>query len=198
MTSRQLRLLRGAAASSVATVTAATSHTVGGGAPPHPLLVLALSVFLTPIAALLVGRTMRIIAVSTAVMVSQTVFHLLFSALGATLTPGSSTGGHHHTLILPVIEAPAMASALTAVAPETAMLGAHLIAGIVTIALLWRGEQLLRAIARWVKTTLRVQVPRLLAEFRAPCALTATARNFVSAIRTGDLFLRGPPLVSRG
>lgn len=198
MTSRQLRLLRGSAASSIATVTAAVSHTLGGGAPPHPLLVIALSVFLTPIAALLVGRTLHVVKLSAAVLLSQAVFHVLFSALGATLTPGIATGGHHHTLTLPAATLPTGGSALATVAPDAAMLGAHLIAGILTIALLWRGEQMLRGIAHWVRAALRVRMPRALAEFLLPVPLSATARRFVSTIRAGDLTLRGPPLLSRG
>lgn len=193
MTSRQLRLLRGAAASTVATVTAAVSHTVGGGAPPHPLLVLSLSVFLTPVAAFLVGRTPRISRLSAAVLASQGVFHTLFTALGATLTSGVSTGGHQHFLTLPAVD-----STLTAVVPDTSMLGAHLVASILTIALLWRGEQLLRGVVRWVRAALRMRIPRLLTDFPRPAGLSATGRLFVSTIRAGELFLRGPPLLSRG
>lgn len=199
MTSRQLRLLRGAAASSIATITAAVSHTVGGGTPPHPLLVLALSVFLTPVAAVLVGRMLHVGRLSAAVLVSQTVFHTLFAVLGATLTPGvAGAGGHQHAGVLSAATLPALNSTLSAVAPDTAMLGAHLFAGILTVALLWRGEQLLRGIARWARTALRRQMPHLLADFLLPTGLSATTQHFVSAIRTGDLFLRGPPLLSRG
>lgn len=198
MTSRQLRLLRGAAASSIATITAAVSHTIGGGAPPHPLLVLALSVFLTPVAALLVGRSLRIVGLSAAVLVSQGIFHTLFTALSATLTPGLTAGGHHHTLILPAAALPAVNSALTAVVPDATMLGAHLLAGILTIALLWRGEKLLRGISRWVRTALCMRVPRLLTNFSLPASLADTAQRFACEIRTGELFLRGPPLLSRG
>ncbi len=88
MTSRQLRLVRGAAASTAATIIAAVSHTIGGGAAPHPLLIVALSVFLTPVAALLVGRRANIIRLGAAVVLAQTVFHVLFAALGATVSIG--------------------------------------------------------------------------------------------------------------
>ncbi|WP_300264720.1 hypothetical protein [Microbacterium sp.] len=195
MTSRQLRLLRGAAASSIATVTAAVSHTLGGGAPPHPLLVIALCVFLTPVAAVLVGRTLHLGKLSAAVLLSQTVFHVLFSALGATLTSSGTVTGHHHHHSLPLA---LNGQTLTAVAPDAGMLTAHLVAAVATIAMLWRGEQLARTIAQWVRTTLRRWTPRPLADFPRPAALEATARRFVSVLRVGDLSLRGPPLSLRG
>lgn len=194
MTSRQLRLLRGAAASSIATITAAVSHTVGGGAPPHPLLVIALSVFLTPIAALLVGRAPRISRLASTVLVSQAVFHVLFVVLGATLTPGiAAGGGHQHAMTLSMLS-PGPAT----VAPDLTMLVAHLVAGLFTIAMLWRGEQLLRAIARWVHAALRTATLRVHADWPVPAGGSPRAFRFDSKIRTGDLFLRGPPRLSCG
>lgn len=196
MTSRQLRLLRGAAASSIATITAAVSHTLGGGAAPHPLLVIGLCVFLTPVAAVAVGRTLHLGKLSGAVLLSQAVFHMLFSALGATLASSGTFAGHrHHHHGLPLTLS---GQTLTAIAPDAAMLAAHVVAAVATIAMLWRGEQLLRTIAHWVRTALRVWTPRPLADFPRPAALDATARRFVSVLRVGDLSLRGPPLSLRG
>lgn len=189
MTSRQLRLLRGAAASSIATIIAAVSHTIGGGAPPHPLLVIALSVFLTPLAALLVGRTSRVGRLSAAVAVSQTIFHVLFVALGATASPTAATG-HHHVLALDPLS--------STVAPDAGMLGAHVIAAAVTVAMLWRGERLLRLIRDWVRAALRARMPRLHTGWLPPASIATSARRFVSSIRTGDISLRGPPAFSRG
>lgn len=126
-------------------------------------------------------------------LLSQSVFHVLFAALGAALTPGGSFGSHHHGSVL-MTPGPTLA----AVAPDTAMLTAHVIAGVLTIAMLWRGEQLLRGIAYWARTALRSRTPRPLAGFDLPATLNATARLFVSTIRAGDLSLRGPPSLSRG
>lgn len=161
--------------------------------PPHPLLVVALCVFLTPIAALLVGPTLRVAKLSAAVLLSQTVFHVLFAVLGASSTTGGAFGRHQHGLMLPVGTPP-----LTAVAPDTAMLVAHTLAALLTIALLWRGEHMLRGIARWVRAALGARMPQPLADFPLPRALSTTARRFVTAIRAGDLSLRGPPSFSRG
>lgn len=189
MTSRQLRLLRGAAASSIATIIAAVSHTIGGGAPPHPLLILALGVFLTPVAALLVGRAPQIGRLSTAVVLSQTIFHVLFVALGATASP-TVHARHHHVITLDPLT--------STVAPDAGMLGAHIAAAILTIALLWRGERLLRGVARWVRAALRTRMPRLHADWPVPASCATTARRFVSRVRIGDVSRRGPPVFSRG
>ncbi|WP_194422210.1 hypothetical protein [Microbacterium abyssi] len=190
MTSRQLRLLRGSAASSVATIIAAVSHTIGGGAAPHPLLIAALSVFLTPIAALLVGRRLSLPRLTATVLLSQSVFHVLFVALNATVASSVASTGHQHTLVLsPLGES---------VAPDAGMLAAHLLAGMLTVALLWRGESTLRAIARWARAVLRRHVPQPFPGWPVPASIARTARVFVSTIIVGDVTLRGPPDLSRG
>ncbi|MGP6171384.1 hypothetical protein ACTU6U_04885 [Microbacterium sp. A196] len=188
MTSRQLRLVRGAAASSIATIIAAVSHTIGGGTAPHPLLIVALSVFITPIAALLIGSRPSLVRLGATVLLSQTVFHTLFVALNATVTP--TIAGHNHVLALGPVTA--------TVAPDAGMLGAHVIAAVFTIVLLWRGESILRAIARWVRSALRARVPHLQATWPAPASIAVTARTIIKAIRVGDLSRRGPPVFSRG
>lgn len=190
MTSRQLRLLRGSAASSVATIIAAVSHTIGGGASPHPLLIVALSVFLAPIASLLVGPRANILRLSAAVLLSQSVFHVLFTVLGATATPTIVGTGHHHVTTLgPIGEG---------IAPDAGMIGAHVVAGILTIILLARGESVLRAIAHWVRAALRVRLPHLLGEWPSPTSAAGTVRVFVQILRIGDVSRRGPPVLSRG
>lgn len=196
MTTRQLRLLRGAAVSSIATITAAVSHTIGGGLPPHPLLVLSLSILLTPLAYLLVGSTLSFGKLGVSVLLSQSVFHILFVALGATLSATASTGSasigaaHQHVMVLGPL--------ISGTAADTGMLGAHIIAAAFTIAVLWRGERLVRAIARWVRTALRLRMPRLRGDWPTPVSVAAAPVRFSSAIRTCDLFSRGPPVISCG
>lgn len=190
MTSRQLRLLRGSAASSIATIIAAVSHTIGGGASPHPLLIVALSVFLAPMAALLVGPRPNILRLSAAVLLSQAVFHVLFTALGATVAPTIMGTGHHHVMTLgPIGES---------VAPDAGMMGAHVVAGVLTIVLLARGESVLRAIAHWVRAALRVRLPQIHGGWPSPISAAGTMRVFVQTLRIGDVSRRGPPVLSRG
>ena len=193
MTSRQKRLVRGAGASAASTIIAAVSHTLGGGAAPHPLLVLALLVFLTPLAALLIGPRASLRRLSSAVLVAQSIFHVLFVALNATAAPSAIGTGHHHTLVLPAIT-----GASPDIAPDTGMLAAHMIAAVLTVAWLWRGENLIRAVFHWVRAVLHRRAPRLLhARWPVPASVARTARVFVSAILAGDLTLRGPPAFSR-
>lgn len=179
----------------MASIIAAVSHTVGGGSSPHPLLVLALSVFLTPIAALLVGRTPRIARLAAAVLLSQSVFHVLFHLLGAALGPVSGASVHqHHAMTLHPAPGPALLSA----APDAPMLAAHVVAAVLTTALLWRGEQLLRAIGRWVRASLQAGMPGRLHPPARPLLPVVADRVVVSVLRVGDVSRRGPPALSRG
>lgn len=77
MNARQLRLVRAAAVSSVATLLAALSHTLGGGAVPHMLLILAVATLLTPLSALLVGIRESRGRVAIAVFLGQAAFHVV-------------------------------------------------------------------------------------------------------------------------
>lgn len=191
MTSRQLRLLRGAAASSAATIIAAVSHTIGGGAAPHPLLVVGLVVFLTPLAALLVGRRLRLPRLSAAVMFAQSVFHVLFVVLNATAAGpiAGAAHGHHHLVVL--------APVASGVAPDAGMLGAHLVAAVLTIALLWRGEAIVRAIAAWVRAVLRRRSP-VPPRRPMPAPIALTSRSVVRTVPVACISRRGPPILSRG
>jgi len=197
VTTRQLRLLRGAAAATVATIIAAVSHTLGGGAAPHPLLVAALSVFLTPLAALLVGSRPSLARLSAAVLVAQGVFHVLFVALNATADPTVAGTGHQHTLVLAPIGDSASPIATSSIATDAGMLGAHVVAGILTIALLWRGESMLRAIARWVRAVLHSRAPRIHPAWPTPPSVAGTARVVIPLFDIGDVCRRGPPALSR-
>ncbi|GAA1529372.1 hypothetical protein HD600_002363 [Microbacterium ginsengiterrae] len=194
MTSRQLRLLRGAAASSVATIIAAVSHTVGGGASPHPLLIVAVSVFLAPLAAVMVGRRPSLPRLSATVVVSQVIFHALFVALNATVTPTVGSSTHDHSgVVLPVDVATA------AIVTDGGMTTAHVVAAVLTIALLHRGESVLVAIARGVHAVLRRGLPVAApASWPAPAAFAGTARTAVDIIRIADASRRGPPVLFRG
>ncbi|MEV7798251.1 hypothetical protein AB0O14_04120 [Microbacterium foliorum] len=149
MTSRQLRLLRAAAASGAATLVAAASHTTAGGAAPHPLLVLAVATLLVPLAALLIGARVSRARVALTVLVSQGLFHLVFQLLG-TPTGATALSGHHHHLDLA-----ALGPVVAATAPDALMLVGHVIAAIITTALVCHGESSVRAIAGWVQARLR-------------------------------------------
>lgn len=157
MSIRQLRLLRGAAASVVATMIAALSHTFGGGSLPHPLLMLTVAVLLTPVAALLVGARVRLPGVAAAVTATQLVFHGAFELVGGITPTGLTPGAHHHGALILNIEASTAHSSLLTSSPV--MLAAHAAAAAVTVMLLWRGELLVQLVARWVRALLRTPQP---------------------------------------
>ncbi|GGH46715.1 hypothetical protein [Microbacterium album] len=200
MTARQQRALRGAVAAGVATLLAAVSHTIAGGPAPTALLVVAVTLLLTPLAAAVVGPRPSLPRLSGAVAVSQVAFHAAFEWIGGPAAAGgvaaTSGHGHHHHAAAPLLEHALLGSG----APGDAALMpvAHAAAALLTIALLWRGEQLLRAIARETLAILhRVELPQLPVRSRIalPCAAGPAApieRRFLSSMRR-----RGPPSPSR-
>ncbi|WP_337003559.1 MULTISPECIES: hypothetical protein [unclassified Microbacterium] len=191
MTSRQLRLVRAAAVSAVATLIAAVSHTIGGGAAPHPLLILAVATLLTPLSALLVGARQSRGRVAFAVLGSQALFHLLFQVLGSP-TGAASNVGHAHHLDLAALDPVAPVAS-----PGAIMLFAHVVAALLTTLLVWHGESLVRLVARWVETLLRRSVPVAPVEHRRPSPPRATALASLDAAVTAALSRRGPPLLVR-
>ena len=194
MTSRQLRLVRAAAVSSVATLIAAVSHTLGGGSAPHPLLILAVATLLTPVCALLVGARASRTRVAAAVLFAQAVFHMLFQVLGSpTGSTVASSPGHAHHLDLSLL-----APSAPVAAADATMLGAHIVAAALTTVLVLHGEALLRAVARWFQALLLRAVLGAPVEHPRP----GTLRSFLlppfdDAVSTG-VSRRGPPSLLRG
>lgn len=188
MTTRQLRLLRAASASSVATLLAAVSHTFAGGAAPHPLLVLSMTVLLLPLAALLVGIKPSKARVALTVFVSQAAFHVVFQLLGAP-TDATVILGHQHEM-LPL--GPVSVAAL----PDVAMIAGHVLAAIATTVLLWHGESLVRTIAGWMLALVRRTCSPVPADHRRPAALVSHRHPLVDATHGTAVSRRGPPLFS--
>lgn len=199
MTPRQLRIVRGVAASAVATLIAAVSHTVGGGHAPSPLLMLSVAVLLAPLAALFVGRTVRLISIVVAVAVTQVAFHLAFAVTGQLLVAGPPLGPHQHGIPGPADLALVTASPAHAVHNDALMLFAHICAAVITTVLLWHGELLLRTVVRWVRAVLRRPEPVILADtpFRTS-VVEPLPTGLLGRILLGDVCRRGPPSVSCG
>ncbi|MFB8190218.1 hypothetical protein ACFC14_12885 [Microbacterium sp. NPDC055988] len=193
MNARQLRLLRAAAVSSVATLLAALSHTFGGGAAPHPLLILAVATLLTPFSALLVGSRQSRGRVAAAVFVAQGAFHLLFQALGSP-TGADTVGvvGHDHHLDLDLLGPATAETSLT-----TMMLLAHIAAALLTTVLVWHGEALLRSVVRWVEAMLQRAATVAPAEHPRPPRLRSTLLPSFDAAVLAAVPRRGPPALIR-
>ena len=193
MNARQLRLLRAAAVSSLATLLAALSHTFGGGAAPHPLLILAVATLLTPLSALLVGSRQSRGRVAAAVFVAQAAFHLLFQVLGSpTGTDTVSSVGHTHQLSLDLLGPTPSAASLS-----TMMLFAHAVAAALTTLLAWHGEALLRSVVRWVEAMLQRAAAVVPAEHPRPPRLRSTLLPSFDAAVFAAAPRRGPPALIR-
>ncbi|MFF1541224.1 hypothetical protein ACFVWL_14170 [Microbacterium sp. NPDC058269] len=194
MNDRQLRLVRAAAVSSVATLLAALSHTLGGGAAPHVLLILAVATLLTPLSALLVGVRESRTRVAVAVFLGQAAFHLLFQALGSPTgtTPTAGGGGHSHHLDLALL-----GSASPTAAPGTLMLFAHVVAAVLTTLLVWHGEALVQVVARWVDALFRRASTVAPTMHRRPRRLRSITIAIFDASVSVAVPRRGPPALIR-
>ena len=96
MTARAARLVRGWAGAFAATAVAAASHMLGGGAAPEPALVLFCLAVSGMVSCLLAGRGLSLPRLSTAVVFSQGLFHLIFSFGSAPAAVGAGSGHAHH------------------------------------------------------------------------------------------------------
>ena len=183
MTPRHVRALRGAAAAWVATIVAATGHSLAGGGAPSPAFVLAIGILASPIAVALAGRRLAVWRVAATVLASQALFHTAF-ALTAAADPGALHG--HHVARLGGELSPV-------VLPDAPMLVAHALAAAVTTLALVRGERMLRALGRGIRSVLRRAsdiAPRPIVRVRVVAgAVVAVVRR----VRLCDLSRRGPP-----
>lgn len=182
--SRSLRLVRGWGVAVAATSAAALAHTVAGGPWPSPMLMLLCVALSAPVSMLFAGLRRPGLGLIAAVALSQSLFHHLFAASGTlsaavdrtghaghlgggpqpsgpdlVLVSGGSAGAHHHGGTAELITAGAEASAQI---PDWLMPALHVLAGVVTIAVLHGGESLVR---------------------RAVATLLVRARDLVRAVR---------------
>jgi hypothetical protein len=181
------RLGRGAAVASAAVAVALAGHVAAGGAVPGPAGVLVPLLLAIPVCAVVSGLRLPWLRLVLSVALSQALFHLLFT-LGAPGAPGvastldgaTGTAGHPHTEHAAALDALTTSGhALHADGPMTV---AHLLAGLVTVALLRSGEVALHRAAR----ALRRIVLRLLPALPAS-APTGTARRTRPARAHGDV-----------
>lgn len=186
MTPRHVRALRGAAAAWIATIIAATSHTLAGGGAPSPVLIAVLGVLASPVAIALVGRRLSAWRVGTAVVVSQGLFHTAFAMTAGVDTTGLR--GHVHDVQL-VGGAPA-----AGILPDGGMLVGHLIAAAATLFVLYHGERMLRALGRGIRSLIRrAGVPVLVAAPFVRSAPGVVALRRPAGVVLSDVSRRGPP-----
>ncbi|AUG31219.1 hypothetical protein IC744_06405 [Microbacterium hominis] len=187
-----MRALRGTAAAAIATTLASTGHTFGGGAAPSLWLLVAVTVLAAPLAVAMVGRRRSLPRLAAAIATAQIALHTAFAVVGgaAPVTPA----GHEH--VMPGV-AIGVATTHAGGHLTAAMLIGHLVAALVTIALVAYGERLLAMIARGVRRLLaRAAVTAPGPRPRAHAAPTdrriALPLFLLSALRR-----RGPPAFAR-
>ncbi|MCU1546488.1 MAG: hypothetical protein JWP30_1588 [Homoserinimonas sp.] len=155
MTPRWTRFVRGWVAASFATFVAALSHGGAGGAHP-PLFAIALALAFSGIASIaLSGRSPSPVRLSLAVVISQLLYHGLFSLFGTGTAAVSTVVSHHHTVFL-VTGADASP---TGTSPW--MWLAHGAAALATITCLLYGERLCRSLSTGTAFVMHIALRRL-------------------------------------
>jgi len=145
MTTRWARFARGWIVALFATFVAALSHTVGGGAVPGALAVVVSLAFAGMVSVALSGRTLSTWRLTLAVLVSQLIFHGLFSfgTAGGALVITDAAPGHAHAAGSLVVSAPSAGSvaAMSGADHGLMMTIAHIVAAGITVVALCYGER---------------------------------------------------------
>lgn len=192
MTSRWARVVRGLVAAIVSLFAAASFHIVAGGSTPTTLALISCLVVSTFVCVTLSGKRLSLVKLSTAVGVSQFLFHSVFS-LWTTQPASTAPVGHVHDHLFVFLSptAPVMAA-------DSGMWLAHALAAVATIAALRYGE-----VAFWgLLTTARLWVGAVFAQHvvalpmrtpppAAPVQRILPARELV--LLFSSLHHRGPP-----
>lgn len=202
MTTRWARFARGWIVAGLSTFVAALSHLGGGGAVPGLLAVVVSLAFAGVISVGLSGRTLSTWRLTLAVLLSQLIFHGLFSfggAGGRLAAPDAGTGHAHETsaLLLPAGQGAAATGAM-AESHGLMMPLAHLGAAVVTVLALRYGERAFWGLFATARVVLRTLVRALvLVPVRRPPVAGARFTGRVPARhRLAPLNLmrhRGPP-----
>lgn len=200
MTARGLRLVRGWTGALFATSVAALSHVLAGGDVPDLRLALVSLALSGMICGALAGRVLCLKRLAAGVVLSQGLFHWLFSLSGEAAPAFAPAGAGHAGHLMPALTSggeAAMSAGMTHASPM--MWVSHACAAVLTVAVLRHGEvtavRLLRALRLKVTAFLPLFVP-LAVEPGAP-ALPAswpvrTLRNLGAPLLV--MRHRGPPL----
>lgn len=210
------RLARGTSAATVATFVAMLSHLAGGGMAPGVVGVLVPWGLSVVVCIALAGRNLSLLRLSGAVAISQLLFHVLFVVgSGTTTVPASptvagegQTGPHDAASGHVILHDQAAWQPVVMPSPGPSMTHGdgtmwvwHVLAAVLTIGALYRGERLLQnvsQVAQAIRSRARTRLPRVYSplpvcpDLRVPIVLTAPAAD------TGQPFLRslsrrGPP-----
>ncbi|MEL4320422.1 hypothetical protein WJX64_15510 [Leifsonia sp. YIM 134122] len=154
MSQRGARTARGLTAAAVATLLAGLSHSIGGGAGaqvPFGVGTVVAFAFAAMVCVALAGRTLSLARLAASVILSQLAFHGLFAVSGSSLRVTTNPAAHHDTAahLMQQLGAGGIAAGQMgghSAHDGTAMILAHILAAVVTIAALHRGERAARAV----------------------------------------------------
>ena len=218
---RHQRALRGCAAAVFATFVALASHMIGGGGLPSAMGVVVSLALSMLVCVLLVSRRLSLPRLSLSVLASQSLFHLLFSVFTPTTgdhTP--TTGDHspanaleqhamHHAGSTGAVGSMPQAMAGAVPSPDAgaamhahtspAMLLAHCVAAVLTIAMIYWSEVLPAKISSFVRLVIRALLPAMVRLTSVPTGpkphlgVVDLLPRHLGVLRS-PVLTRGPPL----
>ncbi|MGO4785718.1 hypothetical protein [Cryobacterium sp. W22_MBD10_FK3] len=202
MTTRWARFARGWIVAAFSTFVAALSHTLGGGAVPGSLAVVVSLAFAGIVSIALSGRTLSTWRLTAAVLLSQLIFHGLFSlggAGGSLVTTQSSAHAHSAGSVAVLAPSPMQAETMTGAGHGLMMPLAHVLAAVVTVLALRFGERAFWGLFTTATVTLqalvRVVVPTPIPNIpRAIAAVTAAVPPRDLLVLLSPMRHRGPPV----
>ncbi|WP_286961444.1 MULTISPECIES: hypothetical protein [Arsenicicoccus] len=189
----RLRLLRAGTLAVVMISLAALAHVLGGGALPGGGVLTVLLGLVLVTCLIASGRRLGAPSIGAILGGGQLALHEAFALLGTTGADAASLGhvvgsGHHAVLVTHAGQAGSGHHL------SLSMVLAHVLATVVTAAVLARGERALWLLAGWLAPVIRLLLERP-AHWPRPAAITVA----VPRLRSAELVLaaprRGPPLV---
>ena len=221
MGTRAARQLRGWAVAFSATGVAAAAHVLAGGSIPYPSILLLCLALSAMVSCALAGKVSSLAGTAAAVLLSQGLFHWMFTAGGAGapasaggpggLSAAGSAAGHagHAGHLTPAYLDPAAAGQLAAGAEpgalsvmghtSAAMWLGHLLAAAVTVLLIRHGEAALLRLLSAVRLRIAAVFPLfLLFPALVPQPPKLSSRTIVTPLASLGVPLlvmrhRGPP-----
>jgi hypothetical protein len=156
---RRIRVARGVAASSAATLIALAGHVVAGGAVPSPLLVAIPLVLSWLPGVALIGRRPRLWRQAAVILPAQAALHAVFAATGTAVAPMTDPDA------MPGMGAPPVALPWhSGVHEPSAMWLGHALAALLTVLAWQRGERAFWTLVRLAREAVAaVLLPRAVA-----------------------------------
>lgn len=202
-----LRVSRAFVFAVVALALAAGAHVIGGGNAPGPLVLGLLAIPIVWGSLFLTMARRRRATVVGALALAQVVLHEGFRVLSGSMVgadafvgpagrmSGPGMTGHGAAMSDPALLVPSSESMGAMAAPSLSMIGAHLVATVLTGAVLAHGEDLLWSLWTWLHRSI-VAPDVQFRVFPLPRGLFAgdETANLVPAIVDRSVRRRGPPV----